>query len=62
MSIEFDWEGYRDKYGNIQRLDRVLEAEGNSTNRYKASASRRTDVVVFAVAARAPRSARSSWL
>jgi trehalose/maltose hydrolase-like predicted phosphorylase len=35
--LEFDWEGYRDKYGNIQRLDRVLEAEGDSTNRYKVS-------------------------
>ena len=34
---EFDWEGYRAKYGNIQRLDRVLEAEGDSTNRYKVS-------------------------
>ena len=34
---EFDWEGYRDKYGNIRRLDRVLEAEGDSTNRYKVS-------------------------
>ena len=34
---EFDWDGYRDKYGNIQRLDRVLEAEGDSTNRYKVS-------------------------
>ena len=35
--LEFDWEGYRAKYGNIQRLDRVLEAEGDSTNRYKVS-------------------------
>jgi len=34
---EFDWEGYREKYGNIQRLDRVLEAEGDSPNRYKVS-------------------------
>jgi alpha,alpha-trehalase len=34
---EFDWEGYRRKYGNIQRLDRILEAEGDSCNRYKAS-------------------------
>jgi trehalose/maltose hydrolase-like predicted phosphorylase len=33
--LDFDWEGYRDRYGNIQRLDRVLEAEGDSTNRYK---------------------------
>ena len=32
---EFDWEGYRARYGNIQRLDQVLEAEGDSANRYK---------------------------
>jgi trehalose/maltose hydrolase-like predicted phosphorylase len=32
---EFDWEGYREKYGNIQRLDRLLEAEGDSPNNYK---------------------------
>ena len=37
QSEEFDWDGYRDKYGDIQRLDRVLEAEGDSTNRYKVS-------------------------
>lgn len=34
---EFDWDGYRDKYGDIQRLDRILEAEGDSVNRFKAS-------------------------
>ncbi|HSI81013.1 MAG TPA: glycosyl hydrolase family 65 protein [Solirubrobacterales bacterium] len=34
---EFDWAGYRDRYGDIQRLDRILEAEGDTTNRYKAS-------------------------
>ncbi len=33
--MEFDWEGYREKYGNIQRLDRILEAEGDSADRYK---------------------------
>jgi alpha,alpha-trehalase len=33
--LEFDWEGYRAKYGNIQRLDRILEAEGDSADRYK---------------------------
>ena len=32
---EFDWEGYRQRYGNIQRLDLILEAEGRSPNRYK---------------------------
>ncbi|MGB9226364.1 trehalose-phosphatase [Mycobacterium sp.] len=34
---ELDWEDYRDKYGNIQRLDRILEAEDDDVNRYKAS-------------------------
>ena len=32
---EFDWEGYKKKYGNIQRLDRILEKEGDSANNYK---------------------------
>jgi trehalose/maltose hydrolase-like predicted phosphorylase len=32
---ELDWEGYRAKYGNIQRLDRILRAEGDDPNRYK---------------------------
>jgi alpha,alpha-trehalase len=34
---ELDWDRYRDEYGNIQRLDRILETEGNDVNRYKAS-------------------------
>jgi len=34
---ELDWEAYRDRYGNIQRLDRILEAEGRSVNDYQAS-------------------------
>jgi trehalose/maltose hydrolase-like predicted phosphorylase len=34
---ELDWEGYRAKYGNIQRLDRILRAEGDDPNRYKVS-------------------------
>ena len=34
---EFDWEGYRAKYGNISRLDRILEAEGDTPNRYRLS-------------------------
>jgi len=32
---ELDWDAYRAKYGNIQRLDRILRAEGNDPNRYK---------------------------
>ncbi|WP_022872930.1 beta-phosphoglucomutase family hydrolase [Nesterenkonia alba] len=35
--LEFDWEGYRAKYGNIGRLDLILQAEGDMTNRYKLS-------------------------
>ncbi len=32
---ELDWDAYRARYGNIGRLDRILEAEGDSPNRYK---------------------------
>jgi len=42
---EFDWEGYRKKYGNIQRLDRILEAEGDTPNRYKVS--KQADVLML---------------
>jgi alpha,alpha-trehalase len=34
---ELDWQEYRKRYGNIQRLDRILEAENDSVNHYKAS-------------------------
>lgn len=34
---ELDWDRLRGQYGNIQRLDRILEAEGDDVNRYKAS-------------------------
>jgi alpha,alpha-trehalase len=42
---EFDWEGYREKYGDIQRLDRILEAEGDSADRYKLS--KQADVLML---------------
>jgi alpha,alpha-trehalase len=42
---EFDWEGYRKRYGNIQRLDRILEAEGDTPNRYKVS--KQADVLML---------------
>ncbi|MGI9578525.1 MAG: glycosyl hydrolase family 65 protein, partial [Microthrixaceae bacterium] len=32
---ELDWHAYRERYGNIGRLDRILEAEGDSPNNYK---------------------------
>ena len=34
---ELDWDRYRRRFGNIQRLDRILEAENDDVNRYKAS-------------------------
>jgi alpha,alpha-trehalase len=34
---ELDWDAYRQRYRNIQRLDRILEAENDDVNRYKAS-------------------------
>jgi trehalose/maltose hydrolase-like predicted phosphorylase len=42
---EFDWAGYRDRYGDIRRLDRILEAEGDTTNRYKVS--KQADVLML---------------
>jgi alpha,alpha-trehalase len=42
---EFDWKGYREKYGDIHRLDRILEAEGDTPNRYKLS--KQADVLML---------------
>ncbi len=42
---ELDWDAYRTKYGDVQRLDRILEAEGDSVNRYKAS--KQADVLML---------------
>lgn len=42
---EFDWEGYRKKYDNIQRLDRILEAENDTPNRYRVS--KQADVLML---------------
>ncbi|MEU0130700.1 MULTISPECIES: glycosyl hydrolase family 65 protein [unclassified Streptomyces] len=42
---ELDWEGYRARYGDIRRLDRILEAEGDSVNGYQAS--KQADVLML---------------
>lgn len=42
---EFDWAGCAAKYGDIHRLDRILEAEGDSVNRYQAS--KQADVLML---------------
>ncbi|GAA2635957.1 hypothetical protein GCM10010307_32460 [Streptomyces vastus] len=34
---ELDWDAYRARYDSIRRLDRILEAEGYTVNRYQAS-------------------------
>jgi alpha,alpha-trehalase len=42
---ELDWEGYRERYGDIHRLDRILEAEDDDVNRYKVS--KQADVLML---------------
>jgi trehalose-phosphatase len=42
---ELDWDDYRKRYGNIQRLDRILEAENDDVNRYKVS--KQADVLML---------------
>jgi trehalose-phosphatase len=42
---ELDWHEYRQRYGNIQRLDRILEAENDDVNNYKAA--KQADVLML---------------
>jgi len=42
---EFDWEHYRNKYEDLHRLDRLLEAEDDDVNRYKVS--KQSDVLML---------------
>jgi len=42
---ELNWDAYRRKYGNIQRLDRILKAEGKSPNAYKVA--KQADVLMI---------------
>lgn len=42
---ELDWAAYRARYGNIGRLDLILEAEGDSCRRYRAS--KQADVLML---------------
>jgi beta-phosphoglucomutase family hydrolase len=45
LLAELDWESYRKRYGNIQRLELILEAENDSANRYKLS--KQADVLML---------------
>ncbi len=42
---EFDWETYRSRHGKVMRLDRILEAEEDTPNRYKCS--KQADVLML---------------
>ncbi|MDH3209296.1 MAG: beta-phosphoglucomutase family hydrolase [Burkholderiaceae bacterium] len=42
---ELDWEDYRTRYGNIQRLELILESENDSANHYKVS--KQADVLML---------------
>jgi alpha,alpha-trehalase len=42
---ELDWDGYRARYGDISRLDRILESENDTPNAYKAS--KQADVLML---------------
>jgi trehalose/maltose hydrolase-like predicted phosphorylase len=43
--LQFDWERYRRRYGNVTRLDRILKAEGDSPDRYQLS--KQADVLML---------------
>lgn len=42
---ELDWDGYARRHGRIERLDRILRAEGSSPDRFKVS--KQADVVML---------------
>ncbi|RCW45927.1 trehalose 6-phosphate phosphatase [Halopolyspora algeriensis] len=42
---ELDWEEHRTRYGDVQRLDRILESAGDDPNRYKIS--KQADVLML---------------
>nr|WP_329560522.1 glycosyl hydrolase family 65 protein [Kitasatospora sp. NBC_01266] len=42
---ELDWTAYRHRYPDLRRLDRILEAEGDTVNTYKAS--KQADVLML---------------
>jgi trehalose 6-phosphate phosphatase len=42
---ELDWDAVRERHGDIRRLDRILEAEGDDPNRYRVS--KQADVLML---------------
>ena len=45
--MELDWDLCRERHGNIQRLDRILRAEGDDPNRYKVTKQPDTLMLFF---------------
>mgnify|MGYP005838868895 CR=1 FL=1 len=44
---ELDWDAYREKYGNIYRMDRLLKSEGKSADDYKVAKQADTLMTFF---------------
>jgi trehalose/maltose hydrolase-like predicted phosphorylase len=42
---DFDWDGYRARYGDLQQLGHILDAENDTTNRYQVS--KQADVLML---------------
>ena len=42
---ELNWEAYRNKYGNIHRMDRILKSEGDTPDKYKVA--KQADVLMI---------------
>jgi trehalose/maltose hydrolase-like predicted phosphorylase len=49
--IELDWHAYRARHTNIGRLDLILEAEGDTPNRYKLSKQADTLMLFYLLSA-----------
>jgi len=45
--LELDWDAYREKYGNIYRMDRILKSEGKSADDYKVAKQADTLMTFF---------------
>lgn len=48
---ELDWDTYRSRYADLQRLDRILEAESDSVNNYRAAKQADTLMLFYLLSA-----------
>ncbi len=47
---ELDWDHYKEKHGNIHRMDRILKAEGDTPNAYKVAKQADTLMTFYVLA------------